>query len=81
METINHVAGTPKSEYIVDIVLDLIRRGRSQMLLNTNEIHWGEIKSISHAVEEACIIEGLDEDCFSPSMRVDGWETEITLYT
>jgi hypothetical protein len=64
----------------VDIVLDLIRRGCSSLLLNTDEIHWGNIESISEAVAEACIIEGLDEDCFSPHLHRDGHETEITLY-
>lgn len=81
MKPINHVTPTPTSVCIVDIVLDLLRRGRSQLLLNTDEIHWGSIETISEAVGEACIIEGLDEDCFSPHLHVDGHETEITLYS
>jgi hypothetical protein len=79
-KTIAHVCGTPTSEYIVDVILEMIRRGSASLLLNTDAIHWGRIESISEAVNEACIIEDLDEDVFAPRIYRDGYETEITLY-
>jgi hypothetical protein len=79
-ETIAQACGTPTSEYIVDVVLGMICRGSASMLLNTDAIHWGDIETISEAVIEACIVDGLAEDCFAPSIRCDGWETEIKLY-
>ena len=57
-----------------------MRRGTGSMLGNKSDVFWGEIESISEAVNEACIIEGLDEDCYSPTIRLDGFEYEISLY-
>jgi hypothetical protein len=79
-KTIAQVCGTPTSEYIVDVVLGLIRRESASMLLNTDAIHWGDIETISEAVVEACIIEGIDEGYFAPSIRCDGYQAEINLY-
>lgn len=70
----------PKQKYIVDLILEMIRSGSSSMLGNKCNIYWGEIESISEAVNDACILEGLDEEDYSPSIRTDGFEYEIRLY-
>ena len=72
--------GDLNQQSIVDLILEMMRRGTSSMLGNKGDIHWGQIESISEAVNEACVIEGLDEDCYSPTIRCDGFEYEIRLY-
>lgn len=75
-----HDWGSLNCQRIVDLIVEMIERGTSSRLGNKSDIFWGEIESISEAVLEACIVKGLDEDLFSPSIRTDGFEYEIRLY-
>lgn len=70
----------PNQQSIVDLIVEMLRRGSSSMLGNKRDVYWGAIESISEAVNEACILEGLDEEVYSPSIRTDGFEYEIRLY-
>jgi hypothetical protein len=72
--------GDLNQQSIVEMIVEMMRRGSASMLGNKRDVFWGEIESISEAVNEACIIEGLDEDVFSPTIRCDGFEYEIRLY-
>jgi len=72
--------GDLNQQSIVDLIVEMMRRGTASMLGNKRDVFWGEIETISEAVNEACIIEGLDEEVYSPSLRVDGFEYEIRLY-
>jgi hypothetical protein len=72
--------GDLNQQSIVDLIVEMLRRGSGSMLGNKRDIFWGEIESISEAMNEACIIEGLDEDAYAPTLRVDGFEYEIRLF-
>ena len=72
--------GDLNQQSIVGIIVEMMRRGSSSMLGNKRDVFWGDIENISEAVNDACIIEALDEDAFSPSIRTDGFEYEIRLY-
>lgn len=80
---IDHSWGTELNgaESIVDLVLEMLRRGTPQLLGYKSDIYWPvDIESIHEAINEACIIEGLDEDYYSPVIHCDGPEYEIRLY-
>jgi hypothetical protein len=72
--------GDCNQQTITDLIIEMLRRGTSSMLGNKSDIFWGDIESVSEALNEACISEGLDEECYAPSIRVDGFEYEIRLF-
>ncbi len=72
--------GDCNQQGIVDVVRKMMKRNTGSMLGSKCNVFWGEIESISEAVNEACIQEGLDEDCYSPSINCEGFEYEIRLY-
>jgi hypothetical protein len=85
-ETETHEALLKASEWgdlnqqsIVDLIVEMLRRGSMSMLGNKKDIYWGEIETISEALTGACIIEGLDDEYYSPSIRCEGFEYEVRL--
>jgi len=73
--------GDINQQSIVELLVQMLRRGSASSRGYKDQVHWPSgVETISEAVCEACIIEGLDEDCYSPWLKVEGYEYEISLY-
>ena len=70
--------GGADCRYFSEMILNLIEEGKSSILFDFTGIN--SDMNLHEAVNNACIILGLDEDDFCPSIIFDGAEAEVRLY-